>query len=627
SRDAAGRATRTLLLTGSAFLVAAFLAAASYPLFPPALIAALGIYAALLWRWPAIWLVAVPAMLPTADLAPWTGWSYVAESDLLILVTIGVLLIRRPPELRDLRFSGAGTAVLTVLVLAELTAVGRGLLAGAPFPGGSDNPFLRPDNALRLAKGLLEALALLPFLRQSVRDGNSAIGRLAIGLTAGLALEALAVVVERGTFLGLFDFSSGYRVVGTFSGMNVGGGFIDDYFVMVLPFIAICAVSRIRFARVASTAVCCLALYGVVVTFSRTAYAATVVGAIALAIGLWALAPRERTRGHGLARILALTSLSVAIAVSAIAFGTEFMHGRLERSVSDLALRERAVLHALSARNPGIATTLFGMGLGTYGRSLWNLDGDLPVPTSFARHRDGDGIYLSITAGTSLYLGQKVPVLPGQRYRLSLTLRSDSGAPLHALLCEKLLLYSLHCRILELGVSKAGEWETRSEIVDSGPIGARVALGFLRRPVELTLYNPTEGTTLDVRNVSLVNADGSQLLANGDFADGMTRWYFTDDDHMGWRIDNQFVMTFFEGGALGLAAFCALLIAAAWGAGRVTRRGELIGPVVIASLAGLSVCCIFDAPLQDPRLAVLVYLVAFLGIALWEKPPQADARP
>ena len=71
--------------------------------------------------------------------------------------------------------------------------------------------------------------------------------------------------------------------------------------------------------------------------------------------------------------------------------------------------------------------------------------------------------------------------------------------------------------------------------------------GLLRRPVELSLSGP-QGHTIEVRDISLTDNHGNPLLANGDFADGLDRWIFTDDSHVSWRMLNQYLMLFFETG-------------------------------------------------------------------------------
>src|SRR5471032_3574077 len=68
-----------------------------YPLERTILLPVLIAYAGLLyWRtnW---WLFALPALLPVLDLAPWTGWFFFEEIDLLLLLTAAFAYSRRPP--------------------------------------------------------------------------------------------------------------------------------------------------------------------------------------------------------------------------------------------------------------------------------------------------------------------------------------------------------------------------------------------------------------------------------------------------------------------------------------------------------------------------------------------------
>jgi hypothetical protein len=136
---------------------------ANYPLVPWVLGIALLLYALGLWRWPPLWPVVIPAVLPVVDLTPWTGWTQVDEPDLFVLVTIGILALRAPPRRSDFRLEGLATATLVLTLISYFVSAALGLALPGP-EGGSDNAYLRPDNALRLAKGFFTALALLPFL-------------------------------------------------------------------------------------------------------------------------------------------------------------------------------------------------------------------------------------------------------------------------------------------------------------------------------------------------------------------------------------------------------------------------------------------------------------------------------
>jgi hypothetical protein len=72
-------------------------AVAAYPLGWAVPAAVLVIYAALLWSRPAAFLIVLPAVIPALDLGLWTGWTLVDESDVFILTTLAVLLLRTPP--------------------------------------------------------------------------------------------------------------------------------------------------------------------------------------------------------------------------------------------------------------------------------------------------------------------------------------------------------------------------------------------------------------------------------------------------------------------------------------------------------------------------------------------------
>ena len=91
---------RTMLAVALGLLVLAGLWL--YPLPPWPLALGLAVYGALLWRWTGLWLVAIPALLPVYDLAPWSGWLVVGETDFFLLVTIAVLCLRAPPTREDM---------------------------------------------------------------------------------------------------------------------------------------------------------------------------------------------------------------------------------------------------------------------------------------------------------------------------------------------------------------------------------------------------------------------------------------------------------------------------------------------------------------------------------------------
>ena len=254
------------------------------------LAAGVAVYAIMLWRWPGAFLVVLPVVLPALDLGLWTGWMVVTEADLFVLVTLAVLLYRVPPVRADLSFGRLTQAVLLLLIVSTAGSTVMGLLSPLGFDGRSGNPFLRQDNALRLAKSLAEALVLLPFLLQRRRTQPGALAWLAGGIAAGLAVVTFEVLAERVLFAGIMDFTTDYRVAGPFSSMHVGGGHIGAYVSLALPYAFAVGLLSLRWLPLA-----CVAgvggAYTLIVTFARTGYAAGLLGCAAMWPERWRLHP------------------------------------------------------------------------------------------------------------------------------------------------------------------------------------------------------------------------------------------------------------------------------------------------------------------------------------------------
>ncbi len=592
---------------------------------PGLAVAALVLYAALLWRWPVLWLAVVPAALPALDFAPWSGWIWLEEPDLVIVATLAVLVVRAPPRHADFVFGGLARAAIVLALVAAIVAVALGLLRLGP-PGGTAIAELSRWNALRIAKGLAEALALLPFMRVALRARGEAMVWLASGMAAGLALVAAATIVEREAFTGLRDFATPYRVVATFSSMHFGGGYIGAYAAMALPFLFVLLAQRSRLLRLGAAGVAVGALYTIVVTFARAAYGSAFIASLTVVL-CRAFAPR---RGEGRVAIaVSVALLLVIVAIGAMAsLDARYMVGRLGFLIPDFDVRLEEWRHGMALADDGPATVLFGMGLGSYARTVLAARPDGRGPTNLALGDEDGRRFLVVHAGPPLYIGQKVRVGHEQLYRVALTVRApDRRAPIAVVMCEKLLLYSGNCRGDEFWAEPGAGWTTFRTVIASGDIGKRVVLGHLRRPVELSVYAPVPGTVIEIAGVSLEDAEGRELVANGDFAHGLEHWFLTDDDHAIWRIENQYLMTLFETGALGLAALLVLAGTALAAALRASRRGDAVAPALAAALVAVLASGLFDCQIEVPRLAALFYLVAFAALAIDAAPGRDDPRP
>jgi len=83
-------------------MAAGVVLAVHHPSRPGIALAALALWGAAAARWPRLWLFVLPAALPAANFAPWTGWIVFDEFDLVVMgaAATGFAALARPA--RDL---------------------------------------------------------------------------------------------------------------------------------------------------------------------------------------------------------------------------------------------------------------------------------------------------------------------------------------------------------------------------------------------------------------------------------------------------------------------------------------------------------------------------------------------
>jgi hypothetical protein len=155
----------------------------------------------------------------------------------------------------------------------------------------------------------------------------------------------------------------------------------------------------------------------------------------------------------------------------------------------------------LARRGDSRASILFGQGLGTYPRTIFTSKPDGRFPTNF---------------------------VASQQYRLFVPFRSPTGkGALTLILCEKMLLYSANCRDATFRPPLSGRWEDFGAVISIGGLDEDRILGWLKRLVELSLFDPVTGSTIEIGHVRMLDPQGRDILANGDFSQGIERWCFT----------------------------------------------------------------------------------------------------
>ncbi len=289
----------------------------------PVVVVAAGVFAAR----PALWPWVLPALWPIIDLAPWTGWIHFTESDALVLAVVAGVGLRE--AMRPLPSHAAGKAfrvgpaalgLFTLLAISYLVSAWRTPIPLPPYDPALFASYKTPLNGVRLLKGFVLALALIPALQASGRVlGPQAPTRLATGLIVGLLMASLVATWERFAFPGLLNFAADYRTTALFWDMHVGGATLDGWLALTLPFaLAAFLLSQNLKWRILTLAVLGVAAYATLTTFSRGLYAGVGVGLVVLLLALRsqtakiAAAGPPTLRGGGWVAILLLLALAPA---------------------------------------------------------------------------------------------------------------------------------------------------------------------------------------------------------------------------------------------------------------------------------------------------------------------------
>lgn len=609
-------------LLSVALLAVVIFAVVRHPLGPAWPAVGLALYGLLLWRYPAAWLVLIPALLPILDLTFWSGRFFFNEYDIVILFTVAIAWWRVPLATgRQALLPGAGW-ILGIIALVQFISTAIGLFPLSPLDANAFANYYSPYNSLRVGKGFWWALLLLSLLRQELRRDAPVARLFSIGMLAGLAGTALVIVWERAVFPGLLDFDSDYRVTGLFSGMHTGGAAVDCYLSAALPFTAACFLLWRRIAvRLAGSGLFAAALYCLLVTFSRIDYLAFGLTALALLGGILFLG--KHIQGIGRIVLAGTVLLAVTATTAWPVLKGSYIQQRFSTNADSLEARIRHWRMALTMRDDGWVTALFGMGKGSFPRTYFWRNGENAKPATYQCLNEDGGPFLRLTSGGSLYMGQRVRLPGGDPYVLSMDLRCNAkNGTLTVPICEKSVMYSFDGKTIGIQMDGApGQWKHYQACVPLGNLGR--GPWYLRRPVELALFNGQKGLLADVKNVQLIAPDGQNLIRNGDFGAGLDYWFWTADNHLPWHSKNLWVQVLFEEGWVGMALFVALPAYLFGILFKRIRGGDRLALLLMASLVGILAVGLSDSVFDEPRMTLLFFFMAWLAMV---KPSQAESR-
>ena len=569
----------------------------------------------------------IAAALPVFDLAPLTGRFFFDEFDVLIVLTLCIAFAKAPTAKplqtgRTRRRFSAWDPWLAIAAIVFGVTLSISTVAGLMpwhWPDlNAFNSYFSPYNALRIAKGAVWAGVFWWVSRRFSDEAASPRTAFGGGLVAGLAMAVAVVIWERVTFVGLLDFTSDYRITGPMSAMHTGGAYVECYLAVATPFLVyFMARDKRWWVLAAGMALLLATTYALMVTFSRNGYLAFAVGLAIVFVA--SLVAKKQMPGAGLRNqrvrkgLLAIGTLLAVLAIVVPVYKSEFFQTRMASVSADLKVRQSTWQGALSLRDSGWPTTLFGVGVGRYpATNLW--EGTLlskPATYQFASEVDRE--FLRLSAGSPVYFEQLVAVERQQNYVLKLTARASApNANLSISICEKWMLTSLNCtsHAIVLG-GELGKWLQIEREFAIQPQDA----GFWQslRPHKLSLSYTTANSNIDIDNLTLHSDSGTNLIRNGEFSDGMDSWFFAADSHLQWHIHSLFVGVLFDQGWLGLLALAALLATGLVRATSNTFRGHAASAAALAALASFLVVGVFDTLIDSPRYLMLLLLLVWLA--------------
>ena len=340
----------------------------------------------------------------------------------------------------------------------------------------------------------------------------------------------------------------------------------------------------------------------------------------------------RRWQGGGLAALLAGSM------VIALFSGGAYMSDRLAALQTDEDSRFEHWRRSLNLVQ-GDSAPWWGIGLGRYLDSYAVAATDRQRPGDL-RIADADGMPVM-----RLYTGSHVQGW-GEMLRLSqrtarpqggvtvkLKLRGAPGSSVHAEICIKHLLYDMQCQTagarLPLppkpavgaplaAAASAPAWQTVQLVLNGQPLVDDAWI--LPRVTTFSLASDNARAGLDIAEVSATDAQGRELLANGNFRADGARWFFSSDRfHLPWHAKNMVLHLFVEQGmfgvlTMGLMGLCALVVCLA----RVRRLP--LASALAAALAGGWTVGMVDSVLDMPRLALLLLLLTTIAIAQRPQP-------
>jgi hypothetical protein len=277
---------------------------------------------------------------------------------------------------------------------------------------------------------------------------------------------------------------------------------------------------------------------------------------------------------------------------------------------------------------------ILGKGLGRYVESYAIAAPEDERPGDYRLVLDGDNQYLTLVEGAKITADTSAPQFTGRDVlRISQRVHMPAGLPqvkfdvrasepvnLHFAICTKHLIYPAGC--LHGGVSakpQPGVWQRMQVQLRGNPLSR--GAWYAPRLVVFTIATDSPNRRIEIDNVVLSDAEGMNLLSNGDFSEGMAGWFVTSDrNHLPWHAKNLGLHVLFEQGVIGLVLMGILGGTALWRVSVGNGRGHPLAPSLAGALVGFGAVGLFDSLVDVPRVAFVFFLLLLIGVTLRAPP-------
>ncbi len=380
-----------------------------------------------------------------------------------------------------------------------------------------------------------------------------------------------------------------------------------------------------------------LSAYACLVTFARGVYFSVAGSLVLLGLLLWGQRSGFNVQAFSGARwrryrpegwrvkgsLLLLLALTAEVAV--VMIDSSFMAERLASTDRDLGSRTEHWRHGIELLESP-ADWLLGKGLGRLPANYAShvprgeFSGDIKLGEGPVLERSPEtfvtvqGPHTMEELGGLHALAQRVSGLSMGRHRVSLDIRIEMQTDVYLALCERHLLYDGACHAAFIRVLP-GETPWQNLVV---PLRGPALTGGPWYAPRLGVFSVSvvnAGGVADFDNVRLIGPHQRDLLANGNFIQGLAHWFPAAQRYfLPWHMDNLFLEVLIERGLIGLLLIIALWAYVLWSLVWGRARLQALSPYLAASLGAALLVGAVSSVMDVPRVAFLFFLLMLFSI-------------